>query len=153
MSDQPFLLPFEPGDSQSAADLHGLAFPDPWSVGSFDDLLKTPVVGGLKVLERDALAGFILYRVVAGEAEILTLAVNPGLRRQGVGAQLLGGAMVQAIAGGAEEMFLEVASGNIAAIGLYHAFGFEDVAKRSGYYGATGDDARVMRCRLSQPSL
>lgn len=151
MTDLLPLLPFEVTDGPVAADLLARVFPDPWSAASLEELLNSSNVGGLKILQDNALVGFVLYRVVADEAEILTLVVHPVIQGKGLGGHLLGGAMVQAIAGGAEEIFLEVATGNQAALGLYQAFGFEEVARRERYYGATGEDAVIMKCRLSPP--
>jgi ribosomal-protein-alanine N-acetyltransferase len=95
--------------------------------------------------------GFILCRAVAGEAEILTVAVDPAARRRGWGAALVEMAAGIAREAAAFEMFLEVAADNIAAIKLYEATGFERVGLRKGYYphpdGAK--DAVVMRRALN----
>lgn len=74
-------------------------------------------------------AGFALYRLAAGEGELLNLAVDPGLRRSGVGRTLLAALMPLA-----EHWHLEVRAGNRAAIGLYRAFGMEQVGRRERYY-------------------
>jgi [ribosomal protein S18]-alanine N-acetyltransferase len=91
--------------------------------------------------------GFVLARAAAGEAEILTLAVVPAARRQGVGSALLAGAMAAACARGAAEMFLEVAASNAAAHALYAGLGFTEVGRRPRYY-ADGADAFVLRRTL-----
>ena len=70
-------------------------------------MLDTP--GTFAVAETQ---GFILVRAIAGEAEILTLAVAPPSRRQGLARRLVEQAVVQALALGAEAMFLEVADDN-----------------------------------------
>uniref|UniRef100_B0T148 [Ribosomal protein bS18]-alanine N-acetyltransferase n=1 Tax=Caulobacter sp. (strain K31) TaxID=366602 RepID=B0T148_CAUSK len=132
------------------ADLHDRAFPRPWSAEAFETLLKGP--GAFAVLgESDEPKGFILCRAVAGEAEILTVAVDPAARRRGWGAALVEMAAGIARETGAVEMFLEVAADNIAAIKLYQATGFERVGLRKGYYPhADGaKDAVVMRRTLN----
>ena len=73
--------------------------------------------------------GFALYRVVAGEGELLNLAVDPGVRRGGIGKALMGALMPLA-----ELWHLEVREGNVAAIGLYRALGMEQVGRRERYY-------------------
>ncbi|WP_419319249.1 GNAT family N-acetyltransferase [Caulobacter sp. ErkDOM-E] len=135
------------------ADLHDRAFPRPWSALEFEALLKSPGVfavmgeAGEPAVEK----GFILCRSIAGEAEVLTIAVDPAARRRG-----WGGALVEMAAGiatetGSEAMFLEVASDNTAAVALYAATGFARVGLRKGYYphpdGAR--DAIVMRRALN----
>lgn len=109
--------------------LHAEAFDTPWSAAAFADLLGQTGV----VLEGDA-DGFILIRTVADEAEILTLAVRPSARRQGLGARLVGAAKARALAAGADRLFLEVAEDNVPARGLYGALGFEPLGKRPRYY-------------------
>ena len=135
-------------DPQTLAALHATAFDHPWGVAEFASLLATP--GTFAVAEPH---GFILIRAVAGEAEILTLAVAPGARRQGLARRLVERATVQALALGAEAMFLAVAEDNLPAIGLYRGFGFETVGRRRGYYSrgtnAPPADALVMRLSLN----
>ncbi len=96
----------------------------------------------------DGRGGMILARVAGDEAEILTLAVMPDSRRQGLGAALLMAAINQAAGCGAGALFLEVAEHNEAARGLYEAAGFHPVGRRRGYY-PDGTDALVLRAELS----
>jgi ribosomal-protein-alanine N-acetyltransferase len=135
------------------ADLHDRAFDRPWSAEAFEELLKGP--GAFAVLgesgEPEETRGFILCRAIAGEAEILTIGVDPVARRRGWGAALVEMAVGIAQEVGAFEMFLEVAADNLAAIKLYETTGFERVGLRKGYYphpdGAK--DAVVMRRALN----
>ncbi len=95
----------------------------------------------------DSRGGMVMARVAADEAEILTLAVLPEQRRQGLGRALLTEAAAVAAGHGAVAMFLEVALRNVAARGLYEAMGFALVGQRRRYY-ADGDDALVLRKEL-----
>lgn len=117
------------------AALHAEAFSAPWDARAFADLLAQP--GVLLRIEAD---GFILIRVVLDEAEILTLAVRPGARRQGLGRRLVERACVAAKDAGAETLFLEVAEDNAAARVLYARAGFVEIGRRKAYYA--GPDAR-----------
>src|SRR6204780_3077030 len=78
--------------------------------------------------------GMILARVAADEAEILTIAVDPGRRGRGLGSALLRAAMARAAALGAGAMFLEVAVSNAAARALYARHGFAEAGLRRQYY-------------------
>ncbi len=111
------------------ATLHAEAFDTSWPASAFADLLGQPGV----VLEGEA-DGFILIRAAADEAEILTLAVRPAARRQGLGARLVRNATDRAAALGATRMFLEVAEDNAPARALYEALGFESAGRRPRYY-------------------
>ncbi|MBW3560159.1 MAG: GNAT family N-acetyltransferase [Proteobacteria bacterium] len=100
-------------------------------------------------------AGFILLRSVGPEAEILTLAVAPELRRQGLGRALLDAGLSAARQHGAEAVFLEVAADNAPAAALYAASGFTAVGVRRGYYlraGGSAVDAVTLRLRLPSPA-
>jgi ribosomal-protein-alanine N-acetyltransferase len=97
--------------------------------------------------------GLILMRAIAGEAEVLTLAVEPSHRRRGVARALLRAGLTQAAASGAEEVFLEVAADNVAALALYRAEGFREAGHRGGYYrrpGGAAVDALVLRRTLNR---
>ena len=83
-------------------------------------------------------AGFALARAIAGEAELLLLAVAPRARRRGVGSALLRGVILDARERGAERLHLEVRAGN-DAVALYKSAGFAKVGQRRDYYkGANG---------------
>jgi ribosomal-protein-alanine N-acetyltransferase len=131
-------------DAARLAALHAAAFDRPWSAGEIAALMATPGVFALTI----DLQGFILCRSIAGEAEILTVAVDPAARRGGVGRALVEAAAGLAAQDGAESLFLEVAHDNTAALALYASAGFERVGLRRGYY-ASGADAVVMRRALN----
>ena len=120
----------DPGElSQALADLHSEGFDAPWSASAFADLLGQ--AGVILEVETD---GFILIRAVADEAEILTLAVRPPARRQGLGAGLVRAAIQHAAVSGASRLFLEVAEDNGPGRALYRALGFEAAGRRPRYY-------------------
>jgi ribosomal-protein-alanine N-acetyltransferase len=75
---------------------------------------------------------------VAGEAELLTIAVDPAHRRQGLGRTLVEAFLAEARQRGAETAFLEVAEDNTAARTLYTAAGFTQTGRRKGYYRGAG---------------
>jgi ribosomal-protein-alanine N-acetyltransferase len=116
---------------------------DAWNAASIAALLATPGIAGF-VHDDD---GFILLRGVLDEADIVTLAVSPMARRQGIARALLDAALDDAHARGIATVFLEVAETNGAASGLYCSAGFEVAGRRPGYY-ADGTAALLMRRRL-----
>ena len=116
-------------DPEALAALHAEAFDRPWDAAALRDLLSQ--TGVLTEAEAD---GFILIRVVADEAEILTLAVRPAARRRGIASRLTAQAARSARALGATRLFLEVAEDNAPARALYTSLGFQPVGRRRGYY-------------------
>jgi ribosomal-protein-alanine N-acetyltransferase len=123
------------------AALHKQCFPDAWDAAAISELLVTP--GAFAYAHAD---GFVLARAVAGEAEILTLAVVPQARGQGLGRALLRAAIEKAQTMGAQTMFLEVGADNPSALALYAGLGFTKAGDRKGYYD--GKDALVLRLPL-----
>lgn len=138
-----------PADAEALAAIHRQAFPDdPWSAAS---ILASLDGGGVWV--EDAPLGFALFRAVADEAELLTLAVRPDRRRRGIGAALLAWTCRAAHARGARVLHLEVGADNPAALALYGRCGFAEVGRRPGYYrrGDLGRDGhRVDAILLSR---
>lgn len=113
------------------AALHARCFetPRPWRAAEFASMLTS-----YGVFLHSTQAGFILGREIVGEAELLTLAVDPAHQRQGIGRALLAEFEAQAIQRGATVAFLEVACNNAAAIALYRAANYTESGKRPAYY-------------------
>ena len=127
------------------AAIHRLAFPPNEAWGSDVIALQLVLPGVLGWL--DERGGMILLRLAADEAEVLTLAVAPAARRQGIGARLLAAAMAMAVSRGARTAFLEVSERNGAARALYARADFTPAGRRPRYY-ADGADALVLRRAL-----
>ncbi|MEQ9261122.1 MAG: GNAT family N-acetyltransferase [Roseovarius sp.] len=131
------------------AALHARAFAGrgrAWSAEEIAALLENPHV--LAVTRPEA---FALARVVADEAELLTIATDPDHRRQGLARGVLASLEHAASQRGAARLFLEVAEDNGPARGLYAACGFVEIARRKGYYAAPGGgrvDALLMEKAL-----
>ncbi|MGE0742972.1 MAG: ribosomal protein S18-alanine N-acetyltransferase [Hyphomonadaceae bacterium] len=134
------------------ADLHALAFGQPWTAAEMAKLLANDAVFAL-LSRAQAAQGFVMAWAAAGDAEILTVAVVPEARRRGVGAALVTAAEVSALVRGAASMHLEVAETNDAARALYAKLGYEEAGRRHAYYSGEGGavDAIVMRRILPRP--
>ena len=123
-------------DHEALARLHIACFtmPRPWSATEITGLLPDDAVFLCSVR-----GGFAMGRTVLDEAELLTLAVAPEQRRQGLGRRLLADFEAEAGRRGAAKAFLEVAADNPAAIALYEAAGYAQVGLRRDYFhGAEG---------------
>lgn len=130
------------------ARIHAACFanPRPWTAAEFAVLLGS---GHSFLLEEPG--GFALGRVIADEAELLTIAVLPEVRRRGAGRRLVAGFLREAAARGATAAFLEVGATNESALALYRGQGFRPAGRRPGYYRDAGlvADALVLRRPLS----
>ena len=137
--------PATPAHAVALALIHAEAFEPGARWGPDAMALQLSLPGAFGLI--DGRGAMLLARVVADEAEILTLAVAPPARRAGLARTLMTTAMHTAALRGAKAMFLEVAAGNAPALALYAGLGFDHVGRRSGYYGP-GRDALVLRAAL-----
>ena len=140
------LVAATPLHAAALAAIHAAAFPPGERWGAAAMALQLALPGAFGWIDRAG--GLVLARVAADEAEVLSLAVAPGLRGRGLGRALLERAMATAAGRGGRAMFLEVAAGNAAALRLYGAAGFAEVGRRAGYYRG-GADALVLRRGLT----
>lgn len=134
---------------ETLATLHAQAFAQSraWSAAEFRDLLSSPhcfVTGDDR--------SFAVGRVIADEAELLTIATDPHNRRKGLGRKCLASFETIAREQHATTAFLEVAADNTAAKSLYLDQGYEIVATRKAYYkrpNSSPVDALVLRKTLA----
>lgn len=121
---------------QIAALHHQGGFARLWEPGECAALLadRAVVADGVFIGADREPCGFVMSRVAADEAEILSIVVAGGQRRSGLGQMLLRAHLAQLAARGIARLFLEVEEGNGPAIALYRRLGFETVGRREGYY-------------------
>ncbi len=115
------------------------AFGEAWTASQLRSMLDLPGACLVSGSVQDDIVGFGLFRAIAGESELLLLAVRPDARRGGHGAKILQRCVALAKGSGAETMFLEVREDN-EAIAFYRQAGFERYSSRPDYY--VGRDGR-----------
>ena len=141
-----------PRDAGAIAALHAASFRRGWSEDEVERLLLDRNVLGHRAVIGRTMAGFILSRFAAGEAEILSVAVDWRRRGRGLARRLLELHLRRLAGLGMEKVFLEVEEENVAARRLYARAGFREVGRREGYYPRkTGEagSALVLRRDLS----
>lgn len=89
-------------------------------------------------------AGYIVGSMDGAEAEIVSIAVDPKVRQEGVGRALMERLMDAASSAGAKWMSLMVRTDNHAALRFYRGFGFRRLRMVPGYY-EDGADGWLMR--------
>ena len=121
--------------------LHKACFPKkPWSASDFADLKKS----GCDIIASQN--GFVVWRVVADEAEIITIGVHPNARKSGIASAMLAIIENDIKKRGGKKIFLEVAENNEPARKLYEANGYKKIGIRPKYYD--GIDAILMEKAL-----
>ncbi len=143
----------EPADLTAVAVLEARSKQDPWSLalfaGEFD---VSPQARHWLVAVRPEtpgdgasaqIVGFAGVMLVADEAHVLNIVVDPRLQGTGIGRVLLSQLLLDAVDKGAASATLEVRADNAAALALYDRVGFEKSGTRPRYYG-DGSDAVIM---------
>jgi ribosomal-protein-alanine N-acetyltransferase len=130
------LLWATPERAEEIAALHALLFNPPWDAASITSSIEHPASASFiaQVREPNVMAGFVIGRIAADEAEVLSIGVAKEWQRRGVGRRMVEGLVRAARRAEVKRVFLEVASDNEAAGALYHSLGFIPAGGRKGYY-------------------
>lgn len=137
----------QPDDLSRVLEIESAVNPHPWTERLFRDELEQPAARLEALCLGETVVGFAVTRCIAGEMEILNIAVAPELHGKGLGRRLLRHVLQQGAEQGLRVVFLEVRAGNAPARNLYTSSGFVEVGCRKGYY-RDGEDAILMNLEL-----
>lgn len=149
---EPMLSEASPRDAPALAALHAASFRRGWSEVEFERLLLDRSVLAHRATLGHQPVGFIISRLAAGEAEILSVAVARTQQGRGLARRLLDLHMRRLAGLGARTIFLEVDDDNLPARRLYARSAFRQVGRRDGYYprpGSAAGAALVLRRDLA----
>lgn len=144
-------------DAPRIATIHAKSFAIGWGRDDIEQMFVADHVVDIALARNplgSRLVGFAISRVVLDEAELLTIAIEPGSRGLGFSGTLLRWHAERIRRAGAATLFLEVAADNLAALALYRGFGFVEIGRRKGYYtmadpASPRRDAIAMRLDIS----
>ncbi|MBI4419561.1 MAG: ribosomal protein S18-alanine N-acetyltransferase [Gemmatimonadetes bacterium] len=144
MDDLSRIRPAVATDIPAIVEIERAVFSDPWPGTAFQELL-----GDLAWVadHRGELMGYLFARAVAGEAEILNLAVRQDRRRQRLGHRLLSAALAEFQRARVATVYLEVRESNAEGRAFYESQGFREVGRRRSYYQKPREDALVLARR------
>jgi ribosomal-protein-alanine N-acetyltransferase len=117
-------------------------YPQPWSPAVFTEELSLLNRHYLVVEDAGNVVGYGGLLLVAEDAHVTTIAVEPAARRRRIGTRLMLSLVDAALVAGARHLTLEVRISNEGARRLYQRFGFAPVGVRKDYY--RDEDALVM---------
>jgi [ribosomal protein S18]-alanine N-acetyltransferase len=128
-----------------------------WSRQSFIEELKNPFSHCFTLRVQndpgnqfgDEIAGFICFRLLGDESELLNLAIHSRHRRKGFGSQLMGFYIDFCRPRKVETFYLETGVTNQPAIRLYQSFAYQPAGIRPRFYPRK-EDALLMTRRASQ---
>jgi [ribosomal protein S18]-alanine N-acetyltransferase len=123
-----------------------------WPESSYAEMLGKGYAGWVAVARgAGVMTGFTITRSVSPDAELLNLAVLPGERRRGVATALLRAVTDALQRQGIQRLWLEVRSGNAAAISFYKKHLFRVTGSRPRYYRDPEEDALLMERNIHSP--
>ncbi|MBI3961103.1 MAG: ribosomal protein S18-alanine N-acetyltransferase [Chloroflexi bacterium] len=157
----PLLIrPMTADDLDSVLLLEEASFSDPWSRGLYEHELNDNRLSRYQVVvpagtpsglpDVIAQGGWMLF---GEEAHILTIAVRPDFRGQGIGRWLLLHLLAEARGEGCDSVVLEVRPSNEAALRLYEKLGFVMISRRKRYYPDKEDALVLMLEELDDAHL
>lgn len=143
---RPRLLPVPMTEShlESVLFIERASFAAPWSRKMFERELSNRSSRSTVFTINDEVVGFICYWAIQNEAHLLTVAVHPQHRREGIGKAIMSHMEQMCLKEGLNRIILEVARRNEEARNLYKSFGFNAIGFRKRYYKEIDDDAIVM---------
>lgn len=131
-------------DLTAAVAIESACFRQNWSTAMLEESFASAWNLFLGAEEEGKLIGYGLLSVIAGEGEVLRIAVLEGFRQRGIGRELLEVMAEAARQKGAEGLTLEVRESNLAARKLYLCAGFQEEGRRKDYYREPKEDAIIM---------
>ncbi|MBB4076420.1 ribosomal-protein-alanine N-acetyltransferase [Bartonella fuyuanensis] len=149
------IAPLQVNDSAPLHQIHQYCFTPAWEKRDFDNFLTDHSIFGYKtfLIDRsDQILGFCLCRLILDEAEIITVAVHPHYRQQGIGTFLIDQTVRYLHDKRAIKLFLEVEATNLSALNLYRRFDFQKISERLSYYPSKNGrgDAIIMQKTFKQ---
>jgi [ribosomal protein S18]-alanine N-acetyltransferase len=133
-SPEPVVEGARPRDALTLSQLHAASFHRGWSENEFEQLLAERNTLTHRLRAGSETIGFIISRLAADEAEILSVAIDSPWRGRGLSGQLLQTHLGHLAGHGIRTVFLEVEENNLPAVKLYKRYGFQVVGRREQYY-------------------
>ena len=143
--------PMTMDDLYDVLEIERLSFSMPWTPDMFivefgnDNSCRRVIVDD----SDGSVLAYMIYWTVLDEAHLMSIAVHPDRRGQGLGALLIENLIAEGREAGITIFSLEVNVRNSVAIAMYERFGFRGFGLRKKYYEDTGDDALLMELKIS----
>ncbi|MFZ0040327.1 MAG: ribosomal protein S18-alanine N-acetyltransferase [Solirubrobacteraceae bacterium] len=143
-NDNVTIRPLGYSDLPQVIALERRAFATPWSLAMFVLELSKPSSVCLAAIDAttESLVGYLVCARYHTVWHLMNVAVDPTLRRRGIGLALLEQMFERA--GPDSQYTLEVRTSNTPAIALYERLHFRSAGTRPRYYRDTGEDAVIM---------
>ena len=140
-------------DIPAVEQIEQTCFSDAWSEKLISDMLESEWDEAWVLVDADGdVIGYANFRFLAGEGELMRIAVLPEYRGRGESKKLMDRMEISAEEKDASDLTLEVRAGNTPAVSLYKSYDFQAEAVRKNYYHDPLEDALIM-WRRPVPSI
>lgn len=139
--DMPMVLAIEEG-----------SFEFPWSEEEFIRCLRQRNCIGMVAEVNDQVVGFMIYELHKNRLHLLNFAVNPIVRRTGVGSAMVDKLIGKLSTDRRNRILLEVRETNLEAQLFFRNLGFRAISVLRDFYEDTTEDAYVMQFRMAGSS-
>ena len=141
------IKPEEVGDIFSISSSSPL---NPWSKRMLLEEMTNPISHSFLIQRVEkmgdiSILGFICFRNIGDESELLNIVVRPQCRQRGFGKKLMEFYIDFCSRRGINKYYLEVSTSNIEAIHLYRSFAFQPMGTKKRFYQGQFDAFLMVR--------
>ena len=143
---------FRAGDLKRVLSLERATFPEgPYAKAMFRELYRD--CGGLffVAVRLRRIVGYMVTCVDKGEAEIVSIGVDPRHQKMGIGTRLMERTLAALEKRGIQRMELMVRTTNKDGMRFYRRFGFRSVGRVARYYEDRGDAVHMRKILRATP--
>jgi ribosomal-protein-alanine N-acetyltransferase len=140
-------------DLPEALEIEAASFPDAWREEDFLKCLRQRNNIAWIAERNERMVGFVIYALLRGRIDLLSIAVAPDCRYQGIGRGLINKIASKLGAGRRSEITLEVRETNLEAQKFFRAVGFKATGVLREFYADTDEDAFSMRFSVRQAQV
>jgi len=125
-------------DLDEVLNIEASSSPNPWSKNMFIEEMKNPFgycfIIKMKGIAKHQVMGFICFRKVEDESELLNICVHPQYRQMGIAKRLMQFYIEFCSKRKIKTFYLEVNALNQPAVHLYHLFFYQSLGRRKKFY-------------------
>jgi len=148
--DRVIIREIKPGEVDEILPISSPSPLNPWSKRMLLEEMTNPIshsflIERVEKIEDISILGFICFRNVGEESELLNIVIRPQYRQRGFGTKLMEFYIDFCSSRGINRYYLEVSTSNIEAIHLYQCFAFRPMGTRKRFYQGQFDALLMVR--------
>ncbi len=137
-------------DLPAVLNIEERCFEYPWGEEDFIKTLRQRNCIGMVAERGDQVVGFMIYEIHKFRLHLISMAVDPGYSRQGIGRTMVEKLISKMSYQGRNRVMLEVRETNLPAQLFFKSMGFQAVGILNHFYDDCDEDAYQFQLRASQ---